>query len=60
MPGLLHPARRHPQIRHGAGKPEGIVACRQTGYNLFDCVIPTREARHNRLHVFDVEEAGAG
>ena len=22
------------------------------GYNLFDCVIPTREARHQRLYVF--------
>jgi queuine tRNA-ribosyltransferase len=25
------------------------------GYNLFDCVIPTREARHNRLYVFTAE-----
>ena len=23
------------------------------GYSLFDCVIPTREARHQRLYVFD-------
>jgi len=22
------------------------------GYNLFDCVIPTRDARHNRLYVY--------
>jgi queuine tRNA-ribosyltransferase len=37
----------------GLGKPDGIRKCVQMGYNLFDCVIPTREARHNRLYVFD-------
>ncbi|MCL2571187.1 MAG: tRNA guanosine(34) transglycosylase Tgt [Defluviitaleaceae bacterium] len=39
----------------GVGKPENIVACVKMGYNLFDCVIPTREARHNRLYVFKEE-----
>jgi queuine tRNA-ribosyltransferase len=39
----------------GIGKPENIVACVRMGYNLFDCVIPTREARHNRLYVFNEE-----
>jgi len=39
----------------GVGRPENIVACVKMGYNLFDCVIPTREARHNRLYVFDQE-----
>ena len=37
----------------GLGKPEEIVACYKMGYNLFDCVIPTREARHNRLYIFN-------
>lgn len=37
----------------GLGKPEEIVALHRAGYVLFDCVIPTREARHNRLYVFD-------
>ncbi len=37
----------------GLGKPDGIVKCRAMGYDLFDCVIPTRDARHNRLYVFD-------
>ena len=37
----------------GIGKPEEIAACCKMGYNLFDCVIPTREARHNRLYAFD-------
>ncbi|MDR0272302.1 MAG: tRNA guanosine(34) transglycosylase Tgt [Clostridiales bacterium] len=39
----------------GVGRPENIVACAHMGYNLFDCVIPTREARHNRLYVFNDE-----
>ena len=39
----------------GVGRPENIVACVRMGYNLFDCVIPTREARHNRLYVFHEE-----
>lgn len=37
----------------GLGKPDGILKCRKMGYDLFDCVIPTRDARHNRLYVFD-------
>jgi len=36
----------------GLGRPEEIVRCVKMGYNLFDCVIPTREARHHRLYVF--------
>jgi tRNA-guanine transglycosylase, queuosine-34-forming len=39
----------------GVGRPEEIVKCAEMGYNLFDCVIPTREARHNRLYVFNEE-----
>jgi len=39
----------------GIGRPENIVACARMGYSLFDCVIPTREARHNRLYVFSQE-----
>jgi queuine tRNA-ribosyltransferase len=41
-----------PKYAMGLGRPEGIVQCARMGYNLFDCVIPTREARHNRLYVF--------
>ena len=37
----------------GLGKPEEIVKCVEMGYRLFDCVIPTREARHQRLYVFN-------
>ncbi|MCL2378474.1 MAG: queuine tRNA-ribosyltransferase family protein [Defluviitaleaceae bacterium] len=39
----------------GVGRPENIAACVKMGFNLFDCVIPTREARHNRLYVFNEE-----
>lgn len=44
-----------PKYAMGLGKPEGIITCYKMGYNLFDCVIPTREARHNRLYVFNEE-----
>ena len=36
----------------GIGKPENIVESFKLGYNLFDCVIPTRDARNKRLYVF--------
>ena len=36
----------------GVGRPESIAACVRMGYDLFDCVIPTREARHGRLYVW--------
>ena len=37
----------------GIGKPENIVQAFLMGYNLFDCVLPTRDARHNRLYVYN-------
>jgi queuine tRNA-ribosyltransferase len=37
----------------GVGKPEEIVACNRLGYNIFDCVLPTRDARHGRLYVYN-------
>ena len=46
-----------PKYAMGVGKPDGIVACRKMGYNLFDCVIPTREARHNRLYTYTADTA---
>lgn len=36
----------------GIGKPENIVKAWLLGYDLFDCVLPTRDARHKRLYVF--------
>ncbi|HPC77371.1 MAG TPA: tRNA guanosine(34) transglycosylase Tgt [bacterium] len=37
----------------GIGRPENIVICSKLGYDLFDCVVPTREARHGRLYLFN-------
>ncbi len=37
----------------GIGKPENIVKAFKMGFNLFDCVLPTRDARHRRLYVYN-------
>ena len=34
----------------GVGNPAAIVQCVEMGYNIFDCVLPTRDARHQRLY----------
>lgn len=36
----------------GVGKPQDIVQGFKMGYNLFDCVLPTRDARHERLYIY--------
>ncbi|MBI5765955.1 tRNA guanosine(34) transglycosylase Tgt [Candidatus Falkowbacteria bacterium] len=36
----------------GIGLPEDILRCVQMGWDMFDCVIPTREARHGRLYLW--------
>ena len=36
----------------GVGKPQDIVAMVKMGWNVFDCVLPTRDARHKRLYTF--------
>lgn len=42
-----------PKYAMGIGKPENIIICAKLGYNLFDCVIPTRYARRGELFVFN-------
>lgn len=37
----------------GIGKPEDIVKLFSMGYQIFDCVLPTRDARHGRLYVYN-------
>lgn len=32
----------------GVGTPQDIVRCHALGWDMFDCVIPTREGRHGR------------
>lgn len=39
----------------GVGKPQEIVKMVQMGWNIFDCVLPTRDARHRRLYVYDAK-----
>ncbi|MCK9438598.1 MAG: tRNA guanosine(34) transglycosylase Tgt [Patescibacteria group bacterium] len=36
----------------GIGLPLDIVRCHEMGWNMFDCVIPTREGRHGKLYQF--------
>ncbi len=43
-----------PRYLMGLGKPEEIVAAVNSGIDMFDCVIPTREARHGKLYKFSI------
>lgn len=38
----------------GVGTPENIVKLFMMGYQFFDCVLPTRDARHQRLYNFKI------
>jgi len=40
-----------PRYLMGVGKPENIVEAVRRGIDMFDCVIPTREARHGRIYI---------
>ncbi|MBU4369373.1 tRNA guanosine(34) transglycosylase Tgt [Patescibacteria group bacterium] len=40
-----------PRYLMGAGKPEQIIRAVKLGIDMFDCVIPTRNARHGLLYV---------
>lgn len=37
----------------GVGKPNEVYECAKLGFNIFDCVLPTRDARHGRLYVYN-------
>ena len=41
-----------PKHALGIGKPENLARAFRMGYDLFDCAIPTRDARRKRLYVF--------
>jgi len=41
-----------PRYLMGAGKPEQIVEAVKMGVDMFDCVIPTRNARHGLLYTY--------
>lgn len=44
-----------PKYAMGVGTPDDIRVCRELGYTMFDCVLPTRNARHGLLYTFDGE-----
>ena len=50
--GPKMPADR-PRYVMGVGKPEDIVEAVRRGMDLFDCVMPTRNARNAHLFTFD-------
>ncbi|MEO5346650.1 MAG: tRNA guanosine(34) transglycosylase Tgt [Magnetococcus sp. YQC-9] len=46
-PGLLPEAQ--PRYLMGVGKPEDLVMAVEAGVDMFDCVLPTRNARNGQL-----------
>lgn len=46
--GILPPEK--PRYMMGVGTPENILECISLGIDMFDCVMPTRNARHG--HIF--------
>lgn len=42
----------------GIGKPDEMANLFKMGYGIFDCVLPTRDARHGRLYVSDDNPKG--
>ena len=47
-----------PRYLMGVGTPQNIVESVKRGVDMFDCVIPTREARHGRLYVWSGKKRG--
>ena len=45
-----------PRFALGIGTPKDIVKAASCGWDLFDCVIPTREGRHGRLFLWKDRE----
>ena len=41
-----------PKFALGVGKPWDIARCYEFGWDIFDCVLPTRDGRHKRLYNF--------
>jgi queuine tRNA-ribosyltransferase len=48
---LPHMPRTAPRYLMGVGKPEDIVEAVRLGVDMFDCVLPTRNARNGHLFV---------
>lgn len=41
-----------PRYLMGVGRPEEIVSAVKMGIDMFDCVMPSREARHGRFYIY--------
>ncbi|HEY8170880.1 MAG TPA: tRNA guanosine(34) transglycosylase Tgt [Candidatus Limnocylindria bacterium] len=41
-----------PKHALGVGRPDHVVTAFALGYSIFDCALPTRDARHGRLYAF--------
>ena len=41
-----------PKHALGVGRPDHVVTAFALGYSVFDCALPTRDARHGRLYAF--------
>jgi queuine tRNA-ribosyltransferase len=46
-----------PKHALGIGRPDHVVSASALGYSIFDCALPTRDARHGRLYAFKPEWA---
>lgn len=44
-----HLPKNKPRYLMGVGKPENILECIERGIDMFDCVLPTRNARNGQL-----------
>jgi queuine tRNA-ribosyltransferase len=42
-----------PRYLMGVGLPENIIECISLGIDMFDCVLPSRNARHGMLYTWD-------
>ncbi len=47
-----------PKYALGVGNPQAVHDCYQMGWNIFDCVLPTRDARHQRLYILESNNTG--
>jgi len=39
-----------PRYLMGVGTPEDLLNCVENGIDMFDCVLPTRNARHGKIY----------
>ena len=47
----------YPMHALGIGSPDSVVHCVRMGYDIFDCALPTRDARNGRLYVWKTDPA---